>query len=378
MSVNYNDERFKQVESDKNEALSDLEETYGNMISESEKVYQEQIDASKQWAEEQTKNQNEQTDFAIQQIEQQKEQTEKEYKREQSGAYVDWQKESNRYGANAEYMAANGLAGSGYSESSQVSMYNTYQNRVATAREAFTLAIQNYNNMITEARLQNNAALADIAYKALQQQLEISLAGLQYKNELIREQDSKRLNIENMYHQEYQDVLDQVNLENAQAEEIRQFNAKLAEEKRQFDAKMAEKQRQIARDSAGGGGDNSGSKKSIPKIQHLYLTSGQANKANAKSKEGGGGAKFGVNTDYYSGSLNSDAKKYGTFPNGYQPKGISGHGPLKKTGQTIANNTVTLYGQNRTVVQNVWQAEDGTKWYWEGRQNKYIKISSQK
>ena len=81
-----------------------------------------------------------------------------------------------------------------------------------------------------------------------------------------------------------------------------------------------------------------------------------------------------VQTPYYVGSLNSDANTYGTFSNGYQPKGISGYGTLSKTGDTLTFNTNTLAGENKTVQQNIWKTEDGSKWYWDGRYNKYIKI----
>ena len=155
---------------------------------------------------------------------------------------VDWQKQSNAYGANAEAMAAQGMAKSGYAESSQVSMYNTYQNRVATAREAYNLAVINYNNSIKDAQLQNNSILAEIAYETLQKQLELSLQGFQYKNQLVLELADKKREINNTYYSRYQDVLKQINTENALAEEVRQYNktlaqqqAQLAEEKRQFD-----------------------------------------------------------------------------------------------------------------------------------------------
>ena len=147
--INYDDSRFKAVESQKTAALNEVDKTYSEMLSQSDKYYQAQIDASKQWADKQTQLQNEKTDFAIKEIEQQKAQAQKDYTREQSGAYVDWQKQSNEYGANAEEMASAGLANTGFSESSQVSMYNTYQNRVATARESYNLAVQNFNNSIT-------------------------------------------------------------------------------------------------------------------------------------------------------------------------------------------------------------------------------------
>ena len=434
--INYDDERFGQVESDKNQALTELEQTYGGMIGDTDKYFNEQIQASKDWADKQSQIQQENTDFAIEQIEQQKAQANKDYQKEQSGAYVDWQKQSNKYGTEAEKMASAGLTNTGFSESSQVGMYNTYQNRVATARQAFSNAVLNYNNAIKDAQLQNNAALAEIAYQSLQQQLELSLQGFQYKNQLILEQANKKTELENTYYNRYQDVLQQINTENALAEDIRQYNEtqkwqteqaeldrqhqlqrdelnrkfeaqqaeldkkhdfalleaktaaerKLAEEehkremeklKKQQEYEMAQLDKQLANEKSlasyknsltSGGGSISGGSSG----------GGSSSKSSSGGSSGGSGSISGsskaVNTAYYSGSLNSDANKYGTFSNGYQPKGISGHGTLSKTGKTIEVKTQTLYGQKQTVVQNVWKAADGTKWYWEGRQNKYIQI----
>lgn len=230
-SINYEDERFKQVEAGKQDALSQVTSTYDNMIGETDKYYQDQIDAAKEWSTTQQQLQQEQTDFTVEQINQQKEQAQKDYTKEQSGAYVDWQKQSNQYGAGAEQMAAQGLQGTGYSESSQVSMYNTYQNRVALARETFTKAVLNYDNAIKDAQLQNNAKLAEIAYQALQTQLELSLEGFQYKNQLLIEQTNQQREIDNEYHDRYLAVLNQMNTENALAEEVRQYNENLALER---------------------------------------------------------------------------------------------------------------------------------------------------
>jgi hypothetical protein len=258
--INYDDERFGKVESDKEQALTQLEQTYGGMIGSTDQYFNEQIQASKDWADKQSQIQQEQTDFIIEQVEQQKAQANKDYLKEQSGAYVDWRKQSNQYGTEAEKMASAGLANTGFSESSQVSMYNTYQNRVATAREVFNQAVLNYNNAIKDAQLQNNAALAEIAYNALIQQSELALQGFQYKNQLILEQANKKLEIDNIYYNRYQDVLEQINTENAIAEEIRQYNEtqkwqteqaeldrqhqeKLAELDRKFEAAQAELER---------------------------------------------------------------------------------------------------------------------------------------
>ena len=212
--VNYNDRRFQNVETEKNNALNEANSTYDNMIKNSDNKYNELIQASKDYANVQGQNQQARTDFAIEQINQQKDQTQKDYTREQMGAYTDWQKQSNRYGANAEMLASQGLSNSGYSESSQVSMYNTYQNRVAKAKESFNQAVLNYNNAIKDAQLSNNEAQAQIAYNALQQQLELALQGFEYKNTLLQSQLATKMDINNQYYNRYQDVLSQINTEN--------------------------------------------------------------------------------------------------------------------------------------------------------------------
>ena len=259
--IDPNDSRLVGVEAEEKAALTENEKTYDNMIEGSGEYYQKQIDAARDYANTQKANQQAQTDFAIEQINQQKEQAKQDYTKEQSGAYVDWQKQSNQYGANAEAMAAQGMQNTGYSESSQVSMYNTYQNRVATARESYVRIVQDFDNAITEARLQNNSALAEIAYKSLQQRLELNLQGFQYKNQLLLEQANRKTELEQMYHERWQDVLDQMNTENALAEEIRQYNESMAFEREQFEYQKA----QAAAKSSGGGGSSSSST-GTPKI----------------------------------------------------------------------------------------------------------------
>ena len=455
--INYDDERFTQVESEKSEALTDLEQTYGGMIGESDKYYQAQIDASKDWANTQQQLQQEQTDFTIEQIEQQKDKAHKDYLKEQSGAYVDWRKQSNEYGSEAEKMASAGLDRTGFSESSQVSMYNTYQNRVMSARESYNQAVLNYDNSIKDARLQNNSVLAEIAYQALQQQLELSLQGFQYKNQLLLDQYDKKMEVENMYHQQWLDVLNQMNTENALAEDVRQFNENLifqeAENQKDRDFTASENLKDREHQSAENLLDRQHQEKILSleqafeekmaeieqqyKIAYLQAQTTEEKKLikaeyeektkylaeeTEKQKEildkqlendkalikfqneqksvvigggGGGGSvttrkpapakatevnkKAAVSTPYYQGDLNPDAKKYGTFGNGYQPKGISGHGKLKKSGDTIVVSTEIKYGSNKgqkqKLEQTVWKAEDGTLWYWEGRINSYKPVN---
>lgn len=383
-SVDYNSQPFKDVDAGIANQQAQLDQTYGGMINNADKYFNEQIQASKDWADKQAELQQEQNDFVIEKIEQQKDQAHKDYLKEQSGAYVDWQKQSNQYGTNAEKMASVGLANTGFSESSQVGMYNTYQNRVSTARESFNNAVLNYNNAIKDAQLQNNATLAEIAYNALQQQLELGLQGFQYKNQLILEQANKKTELENIKWNRYQDVLQQINTENALAEDIRQYNenqkwkTEQAEIDRQHDLALVEANTKAAKEKADH--EHILAMEKLKKEQAYALELLDKQSKGDNSSYSGGTAITGngntVNTAYYSGPLNPDAITYGTTKNGYQPLGISGHGKLTKTGRKENVETVIQYGgskgQKVIVPQNIWVAEDNTEWIWDGRNNKYI------
>ena len=165
MAVDYNDRRFQDVNAEKQTALNNVNTMYNNMINNSDKYYNDQIKAVEDYGNKQQELKQEQTDFALEKIDQQKDYLKKDYTKEQKGAYADWQKQSNQYGVNAEAMASNGLNNTGYAESSQVSMYNTYQNRIATARETYTRAVTDYDNAYKDAILQNKSSLLEVSVK---------------------------------------------------------------------------------------------------------------------------------------------------------------------------------------------------------------------
>lgn len=252
-SINYEDQRFKDIKTEQAQKEAQTSKNYDTMINDSTQYYQNQIDAAQNYAKQQSELQQAQTNFALEQIEQQKEQTEKDYIREQKASYTDYQKESNRYGVNAEQLAASGLTNTGYGETSRTSMYITYQNRVASARETYNQAVLNYNNQARQAELSNNETLAEIAYNALQTQLQLSQQAFEYKNTLVlaKEEALERLN--EVYYARYQDVINQINNEidlqmqvdkiNREYEQwIKQMElevAKLEEQKRMNNAQIA-------------------------------------------------------------------------------------------------------------------------------------------
>lgn len=434
-NINYDDEKFSQVESEKQAALNDVNNTYNNMINQSDKFYEDQKNAIKDYADTQSQIQQENTNFTIETINQQKEQANKDYTKEQKGAYVDWQKQSNQYGANAEQMAASGLTNTGYSESSQVSMYNQYQGRVATARETFNKAILNYDNSIKEAQLQNNSKLAEIAFNALQAQLELSLEGFQYKNSLLSEQIQMQQQTDDRYYSRWQDVLNQMNTENQFAESVRQYeqNYKLqqqqfAEEKRQFELSYNQQVKEFNESIRQFNEEIARLKKKDEQeykfeIQRLELQKQQLEQAKkeadreyqlkvAQLEESKRQANMSYSasqqsmqfddtsnrivTDYYNGPMTGDQKaaldKYGAFNtvdkngNKYQPKGVyvngKAYGKVTATGRTAGdwtmNNNITNSSGVNIANQKVWQTSDSkgnkTYWVWNGSTMSYEQI----
>ncbi len=71
-------------------------------------------------------------------------------------------------------------------------------------------------------------------------------------------------------------------------------------------------------------------------------------------------------TNPYTGTDNSKlVEKYGAFDNGYQYRGVDGHGKLiKSVGKDEINGN----------MQNIFQAADGTLWIWDGSINEYRSV----
>lgn len=232
-NVDYNDKRFKDVETEKQSELNKYNETYDNLINERNNFTKEQQDMIDRWETTQKDIANNNLQYQKDLIEQQRKKSEQAYQNEAKASYIDYQKEVDKYGVSRENVVNNGLSNSGYAESSKVDMYNTYQNRLGTARKSMQDAGIEFDNAIRQAQLQNNETLAQNALKALQEKLNIALEGFNYKSE----QENNKLNwnntINNNYYNRYKDVESQINYENETAEKIRQYNEQMEYQKEQ-------------------------------------------------------------------------------------------------------------------------------------------------
>lgn len=400
-TVNYDDRRFTDVENERQNQLNQYNKTYDDLINERNAFTQQQQDYVNNWQTTQERIANDNLNHQIELYNQQKDKAEKEYQKEARASYADYQKEVDRYGVSRENVVANGLSNSGYAESSKVDMYNAYQNRLANARSSLNDIKLEFDNAIKEATLQNNATLAENALTALKQKLDIALEGFNYKDTQTQNKLNWQYNINNNYYDRYKDVENQINYENQQAEAIRQYNeqqaykeqqAKLAQEQweKEYALRQAQFEYQKQQDaianaqrtyssssSSGGGGYSSGSE--------YYLTDSTSNNGgstsnnNSSNKNNSGGNTYAsiaqsqgwtkTPMSMPQSNTTASAKKYGTFSNGYQPKGINGYGKVSKSGYTC-----TVNGRE----QNIWLTTGDGKtraWYWDGSSKAYVGIS---
>ena len=217
------DPRYADLNSQQQQALSNYNQTYDQFLQENQALTDQQQKMIDEYASQQKTATQAQTDLALEQINQQKAQSEKDFTKSATGAYADYTKEQGAYGVGAEQRAAGGLSSSGYSESSRVSMFNAYQNRVALAKDSYLKAVLNYDNSMKEARLNNSTKLAEIAYQQLQSSLALSLQSFQTRQQLAKDKLDYTTQLDNTYYNRYQDVLNQINMEKQQAEQIRQW-----------------------------------------------------------------------------------------------------------------------------------------------------------
>lgn len=250
------------AEVEKNNLINDYNSNYDKRLSDYDNLLKDRENYINNWAETQKENQQRQTDYNISLINQNKQEAQKNAEKETKDAYVDYMKQTNEYGGAAETLASKGLATQGYSESSRVGMYNTYQNRVATTNAALTKANTEYNNQISQALLNNDVQLAEIALNQMQESYKLALEGFEYKDTMYNNKINYINEINNNYFSRKSNLQDRIDNYNSQISNISQIQDQLAEskaqrqqeheqwlaefneKKRQFNEELAENKRQ--------------------------------------------------------------------------------------------------------------------------------------
>ena len=160
---------------------------------------------------------NKQTEMNVAELERNKEQIDKDATKTNRALYTEYRKASNPYGANAEQLASQGLANSGYAESTQANLYNTFQRNVTDTLNNARELKSNFDFEINKARQTGDITLAQNALAIYQQKMQLLTQEYELKNNreqflYQKEQDKQAQSNwekEYLYQQERDKVSDQ-------------------------------------------------------------------------------------------------------------------------------------------------------------------------
>lgn len=143
---------------------------------------------------------NQQTQMQVDSLARQKEQIDKEATAQNKALYQDYKKNINPFGVQAENLAGQGLANSGYAETTLSRMYNTYQNNITSTLNNARDLKADVDFQINQARQTGNITLAQNALELYKQ-----------KMQLLTEEYDLRNNREQYLYQKEQNALQQAN-----------------------------------------------------------------------------------------------------------------------------------------------------------------------
>lgn len=372
------------LDSQKQQELDSYNQNYNDQLSQYEDLMNQQQGYIDTWAEEQKKQQQAQTDYNIGIINQNKEQAAKDTEAEIKDSYVDYMKQNNQYGGALETLASNGLATSGFAESSKIAMYNTYQNRVGTAKAALVKANTQYDNQIQQALLTNDASLAEIALEQMKQSYQIALQGFEYKQTMYNNKLNYETNLNEIYYNRKSDLQSRIdnynnqlaNINSIQEElaekkaqreqEYNQWLAEFQEEQRQFNEELAETKRQYNQSYNA----TYNSPYIDTSVTYEDTTSNPSGKTSVKTADD----QYTYAKTMYGNDVSTVNKKDYYFDNGYQPQYIN-NVKLGKTGVKVKEVFGTALG-SKVADQNIWGA-NGKYYYWDGSTKDYVEIDGE-
>ena len=143
---------------------------------------------------------NRQTQMQVDSLARQKEDIDKETTQQNRAIYQDYRKATNPFGQQAENLAGQGLANSGYAETTMSRLYNTYQNNITSTLNNARDLKADVDFQINQARQNGDITLAQNALELYKQ-----------KMQLLSEEYDLRNNREQFLYQKSQDALAQSN-----------------------------------------------------------------------------------------------------------------------------------------------------------------------
>lgn len=259
-----------------------------------------------------------------------------QYGLDSQGAYVNKMLTGRKV---EDQMARLGLNTQGFGISQQMDVENTYGQVLNDLMTQKNRGLQDIENQLTGAHGENLARQSELAAAYTGRLAEL--------NKYILEA------VENKYKSTYEQLFQDKQYKDAQ-EQLKKDNA--------FRQKQLAASSRVSYSGGGGGGSSA--------------SFGESSLFDSTGRYVGPPTP---NNPYGASNANTRkaATQYGTFNNGYQPKGIVGAGKVSASKYTVANFFGTNAKANNGVhigSQKVWTTSDGRVWYWDGSLDRYVEI----
>jgi uncharacterized membrane protein YgcG len=187
-----------------------MNEELNNAYADIDKLIQNQNSMLEQQQTQQNNILDQQLQMQIDQMNKNKAEIDENTAKTNAGLYTEYRKASNPYGANAEQLWTKGLGKSGYAESTQTNLYNTYQKNITDTLNTAQKLKSDFDFAIQQARQNRDLQGAQFALELYKQKM----------NLLTQEYDLKN----NKENQLYQRGIDERNYNRSVFESDRDYN----------------------------------------------------------------------------------------------------------------------------------------------------------
>lgn len=224
--------RVKGNEKARNDALAESNRVYEQAMANNNTIMEKNNTYADEYLKKNSEMLDAQTDLDINKINQQKQKAQSNLDKTQKDINKTYINSTNKYGIEAEQRAMQGISG-GAMSMKNLTKFETQQKSLGEARTNTNQIMQELNNQISQARMENSSKKAGYSLEVAKMKLESQIDNIQRKSNLMVEQLQSKQNLNNTFDSMYMQIVDQINAEKDRAESKRQFEKQLAYQKKQ-------------------------------------------------------------------------------------------------------------------------------------------------
>ena len=224
--------RVKDNEKARNDALAESNRVYEQAMANNNTIMEKNNTYADEYLKQNSEMLDAQTDLDINKINQQKQKAQSNLDKTQKDINKTYINSTNKYGVEAEQRAMQGISGGAISMKN-LTKFETQQKALGEARTNTNQIMQELNNQISQARMENSSKKAGYSLEVAKMKLESQIDNLQRKSNLMVEQLQSKQNLNSTYDDMYMQIINQINAEKDREESKRQFEKQLEYQKKQ-------------------------------------------------------------------------------------------------------------------------------------------------